>query len=105
MAEKKKKAFDPEGDGYDMDSAIAAGMQPDGTGEDEGHWGSVRQVSQEEAIKLGLPEDAYMILKGKKHPTFHKAVEAEKKRGFVVKKIGDRYFSVPVPWLLYDTMR
>jgi hypothetical protein len=35
------------------------------------------------------------MLKGKQHPTWSKAVEAEQSRGSEVKKFGDRYYSVP----------
>jgi hypothetical protein len=44
---------------------------------------------------LGLPEGSFIILKGRNHPTFDKAVAGEMKRGSVVKKIFGRYFSIP----------
>ena len=100
-----KKKFDPEGDDYDIDSAKAAGMGPDGTGEDKDHWGSVRHASPEEIANLKLPPEAYLLLKGRGHPTWDKAVKGEQERGFVVQKFGDRYFSVPAAWVMYPTMR
>lgn len=89
--------FDPEGDDYDYDRAVSAGLGPDGTGENEGHWGSVAPATDEERERFGLPDEAYVILKGRNHPTFSKAVEAELARGFNVVKIEDRYYSVPAP--------
>lgn len=93
----KEQPFDPEGPGYDYTTARAVGMGPDGKGEDEGHWGSVAQTSKAAREKYGLPEDSYMILKGKSHETFDKAVKGEEERGFEVIKKGDRYYSVPRP--------
>jgi hypothetical protein len=87
--------FDPEGSGYDYNTATAWGMGPTGTGEDAGHWGSVAPAPESYARKYNLPDGSYMILKGATHPTFFKAVAAEKARGSVIKKYGDRYFSVP----------
>ena len=91
-------AFDPEGPGYDSASAQAVGMKPLNKPGDpnHGHMGSVVPVTPEQA-KIGVPEGSFMILKGRKHPTFNLAVKAEEERGFEVKKIGNRYFSVPVP--------
>lgn len=87
--------FDPESDGYDYSTAKAMGM---GAGKD-GHWGSVALVDKKTRKKLGLPEEAYVILKGRKHKTWDLAVAAEKDRGFKVIKFGSRYFSVPENWM------
>lgn len=87
--------FDPTGAGYDYDRATAAGMGPDGTGENAGHWGSVAPVSAEEAQKFGLPEGSYVMHKGQGHPTFHKAVAAEEARGSQIVERGGRLYSVP----------
>jgi hypothetical protein len=35
------------------------------------------------------------MLKGRKHETWDKGVQAEEARGSEVRKIGDRYYSVP----------
>lgn len=59
------------------------------------HWGSVVPASEEDKVKYNLPEESYMIVKGKAHKTFNKAVEGEKARGFEVKKFGTRYYSIP----------
>jgi hypothetical protein len=75
-----KPGFDPEGGKYDHDSAIKAGM----TRGEDGHYGSV--VEQ--------PDGSYLMLKGRRHPTYHKAVDAEKKRGYRIEKRGKRYYSV-----------
>ncbi len=90
-----KSKFDPEGEGYDYDSAKAGGLGPDGTGENEGHWGSVTRASEDDRKKFGLPEDSYVMLKGRKHKTWGKAEESENERGSKVVKHGERYYSVP----------
>lgn len=94
-AARATPAFDPESDSYDYVTAKAAGMGPNGTGENSGHWGSVAEPTEQDRKKYGLPEESYMILKGKSHPTFEKAVAGEEARGFKVIKRGTRYFSVP----------
>jgi hypothetical protein len=88
--------FDPEGSDYDMESAVATGMKPEIDPEDgKPHWGSVIGTTKEEQEKYGLPEESYMLLKGKSHETWDKAVQGEAERGFRVKKFGDRYYSIP----------
>lgn len=87
--------FDPDGDGYDYDTAKAWGMGPTGKDENAGHWGSVAPVGDGDLKKLGLPADSYVILKGANHPTFDKAVKGETDRGYKVIKKGSRFFSVP----------
>lgn len=89
------KVFDPEGDSYDYDTAKKAGMGADGTGKNKGHWGSVAPASEESRKKYNLPDNTYKMLKGRKHETWSKGVEAEEARGFEVRKYGDRYYSVP----------
>ena len=54
--------FDPEGDGYDFETANRYGIKPD----ESGHYQS------------RVPETG-MILKGRKHPTFDKTIEADKR--------------------------
>ena len=89
--------FNPEGEGYDYATAKAFNMGPtgDGTAENKGHWGSVAPASDNAKEKYNLPEESYVILKGKSHKTFSKAKEGEEARGFTVKKFGNRYYSVP----------
>lgn len=71
-------AFDPEGEGYDYKTARSAGISPG----DDGHWPSREP-------KTGR------LLKGRKHPTFNKGVEADKKLGFMLEKRADgRYYTV-----------
>ena len=94
-ASPAKRKFQPEGTGYDYASAKAAGMGPDGTGIDKGHWGSVTLASDAVRQKYNLPDESYMVLKGRSHETFFKAVLGEQARGFKVIKRGNRYFSVP----------
>lgn len=88
-------AFNPEGSDYDYKTATTYGMGPDGTGDNAGHWGSVAPASKGEKLKYGLPDESYILLKGKSHQTWDKAVAGEEARGFEVKKFGKRYFSVP----------
>ena len=69
--------FDPEGTGYDYESAKAAGLKPDKTG----HWPSrIPQTGQ--------------ILKGKKHKTYHLTIQGEEKAGYIIRKGSDgKYYS------------
>ena len=77
--EKEKKKFDPEGADYDYESAKSDGLSPDETG----HWPSRNP-------KTG------QILKGKKHPTFHKTIIEEEKVGYeIYKDKTGKYYSRP----------
>ncbi len=87
--------FDPEGKDYDYKTAMAAGLGPDGTGENKGHWGSVTMASEADKKKFGLPDESYVVLKGRSHQTWDKAVKGEADRGFEIKKYGNRYYSIP----------
>lgn len=87
--------FNPEGTGYDYQTALAYGMGPTGIGEDSGHWGSVAPTSDDERMLKDLPRDSYVMLKGKAHETYNKAEASEKERGSKIVKIGDRYYSIP----------
>jgi hypothetical protein len=73
----RKKRFDPEGSGYDYESAKKAGLSP---GED-GHWPSREP-------KTGL------ILKGRKHPTYGKALAADAGLGYKHVKKNGRWYSL-----------
>lgn len=84
-------AFDPEGSSFDEATARAAGM----TRDEAGHMGSVIEAPDEMKTRLGLPAESFLVLKGRRHPTFDKAVAAEEARGFKIVKAGNRYFSVP----------
>ena len=68
--------FDPEGEGYDYDSAIAAGIEPD----DTGHWQS------------RVPETG-LLLKGRKHKTWHLTEKGEAEAGYEIYKKDGRYYS------------
>ena len=73
----KKGGFDPEGSGYDYKRAKELDYKRD----DKGH----------------LPTRDYktgMILKGKKHETFSKGVQEDFKKGYQLKKKGDRYYTI-----------
>ena len=71
--------FDPEGSGYDYESAIKAGLKPD----DTGHWPS-------RDPKTG------MILKGSGHLTWGKTLAGEDKAGNTIRRREDgRYYSFP----------
>ena len=83
--------FNSESSGYDYKTAKEAGMEPDETG----HYGSVVPTTKNERKKHNLPKGSYLVLKGRKHKTFQKTVDAENKRGSVVEKHGKRYFSIP----------
>ena len=87
--------FDPEGKDYDYKTARQWGMGPDGKGDNKGHWGSVAPASEAQKKKHGLAPESYLLLKGRSHPTWHKALAAENARGFFIKKFDDRFFSIP----------
>lgn len=91
----KDAAFDPQGSGYDYASAKAAGMGPDGTGENAGHWGSVAPAPADIKQKYNLPDASYLMLKGRNHPTWSKGVQGETNRGYKIIQLGNRYYSVP----------
>ena len=83
--------FNSEGSGYDHKTAEEVGMEPDETG----HYGSVVPTTEGKRKKHKLPKGSHLVLKGKKHETFHKTVKGENKRGSVVEKHGNRYYSIP----------
>jgi len=99
MPEKRNpfKIFDPQGSGFDMERALLSGMKPAGpeAGENQGHFGSVAPTTFVEQLRLGLPTNSFIILKGRNHISFQKAVEAEKARGFKIIERDGRFFSVP----------
>jgi hypothetical protein len=70
------KAFDPEGSGYDMESATKHGLKTDKTG----HWPS-------RVPATGL------LLKGRKHPTWPLTEKGEQEAGYEIYKEGGRYYS------------
>jgi hypothetical protein len=86
-----EEKFNPEGKGYDYKTARAYKMGRDKVN----HMGSVAPTSDDERIKNELPEDSYVLLKGKKHETMDKAIKSEEARGSKVEKKGSRYYSVP----------
>ena len=76
----KKKKFDPEGSGYDKNSAKACGLGPDNTG----HWPSRCPGTGQ-------------ILKGRKHKTWNKTLKGEKDAGYALyKKEDGKYYSKKV---------
>jgi len=77
MPDKTKDIFDPEGEGYDYESATAAGLGPD----ESGHWPT-------RVPKTGL------ILKGKKHPTYALAEDIDKLLGYNYILRNKRYYSL-----------
>ena len=74
----KKGGFDPEGSGYDYKNA------PEPSYKELGYFPKYGSLDP----KTG------MVLKGRKHPTYKKTEDAEKKLGNKIIKKGDRYFSV-----------
>lgn len=81
-APTKQSAFDPEGDGYDYETARSAGLGTSIDSEDgQPHWPSREP-------RTG------MVLKGRKHATFDKAIEADSSLGYKLEKRGQRYYTV-----------
>jgi len=73
-----EEEFDPEGEGYDYETAKRYGIMPDSTG----HWPSREPITGQ-------------LLKGRKHETYHKTLKGEKEHGFTVLKGQDgRYYSI-----------
>ena len=76
MGDKKK--FDPEGLGYDYETARRAGLKPD----KRGHLGS-------------LDPRTGMVLKGRMHKTWKLMEDEEIRRGSkIIKKRNGRYYSI-----------
>ena len=74
---RSKISFNPEGEGYDYETALKAGMRPDKTG----HWSSREPKSGQ-------------LLKGRKHKTFHKTIAGEAKAGYkIYKGKNGKYYS------------
>ena len=77
---KQLSPFDPEGSGYDDETARRAGLKPDKTN----HMPS----------RVPSGPDEGQILKGKKHETFHKTVKGEKEAGYEkFKSKNKKYYS------------
>ena len=81
--------FDPEGSGYDYVSAVNAGLVPLPDEKGEYHWDS------------RIP-DSGLLLKGRKHKTWGKLEQGEKKAGYEIFKKSSplnlgkyRYYSRP----------
>jgi hypothetical protein len=75
----KPKPFDPEGDGYDYETAQKYGIKPD----KKGKWQSREPQTGQ-------------ILKGRKHNTWSLTEEGERDVGYIIHKGKDgRYYSKP----------
>lgn len=73
----RPQSFDPEGSGYDYESARKAGLSPDETG----HW-------QSRDPQTGL------LLKGRKHETWDLLEQGEREAGYEISRgKGGRYYS------------
>ena len=95
----RRNSFNPQGEGYDLTRATEAGMKPQQeAGPNQGHMGSVAPATAEETARYGLPQEAYVMLKGRDHKTWDLAVAGEKERGFKIVELGNRYYSVPNDW-------
>ena len=83
IAKAKKVQFDPEGTGYDYDSATKYGIEPSIQGDKKPHW-------QSRVPSTGL------LLKGKKHETWDLLEQGEREAGYEIYKQEDgRYYSRP----------
>jgi hypothetical protein len=77
--------FDPEGTGYDYETATKYGIVPDKTD----HWQSREPTT-------GL------LLKGRKHETWPLTIKGETEAGYKIILKNGRYYSVPVKMPLED---
>src|ERR1044072_9338489 len=75
----ESQSFGPEGEGYHYDQAGAAGMEPG----EAGHWQS-------------LEPNSGLQLKGRKPPTFDKAIETDRRMGYGLEKQNGRYYTTPM---------
>jgi len=84
--------FDPEGGGYDWETAKQVQAVDPSFGPDEtGHWPS--RVPKIPGVPLDL---VGLELKGRSHPTFQQATIANEQLGYNVRRAGDgRYYSQP----------
>lgn len=78
MIPGEDETFDPEGEDYDYETARAAGIEPDA----EGHWSS-------RDPRTG------MMLKGRRHPTFDKGVDQDRRMGYGLEMQDGRYYTQP----------
>ena len=78
---RQKISFNPEGKGYDMETALQYGLEPD----EKGHWPS------------RVPETG-LLLKGRKHKTWFKTKRIEAEIGCKIVRKGKfgkgRYYSI-----------
>jgi hypothetical protein len=93
-AKAPARTFDARSDNYDLERARVAGLTRDA----EGHMGSVAPTTAEERQQFGLPEESYVMLKGRTHPTWQLGVQGEEERGFKVVQLNGRDYSVPKDW-------
>ena len=76
-----ESTFDPEGSGYDYETAEKSGIKPDETG----HWPS-------------RDPNTGQLLKGRKHETWHKTLKGEEESGYEIFQGEDgKYYSRKVP--------
>lgn len=89
------KDYNPNGEGYDHKSAVAGGLRP---GED-GHWPSLRPLTEREARTKNLPVGASLVLKGRGNsgewdPMLKRENRLNRK---IIQHNDGRYYSVPRP--------
>ncbi len=95
--QKQKTAFDPEGSGFDINTAIDAGLRRDPTpGPNQFHLQTRLPLDAAAKRKFGFSDDQEvgMILKGKGHRSFKVGVEDDARLGFTLVKRRGRYFTV-----------
>ena len=76
-----KTPFDPEGSGYDYESAKKYGIKP------------TIDITGKEKWQSRVPQTG-LLLKGKKHETWWKTERDEKAAGYLIIKKGNRYYGV-----------
>ena len=84
--------FNPLGQGYDMNTAVRYGLEPDPSG----HWGSVAELSDTDAGRRGLPAGSAVILKALNHETWDLMEAEENRLGNEIIFHDGRYYSIPM---------
>lgn len=92
----RRAGFNAEGRDYDYRTARRYGLRPEiSDGPNNGHMSTRVELGDFDLARTGLPEGSGIMLKGAGHDTWDLGLQGEEQAGFDVRKIGDRYYSIP----------